>query len=107
MYHGSINDASAIARGGLDPARTPTWVSRDIRAARDAISPQRVDAQRDPGIIESRIPRAEYEKVLAPSERPYSGFEGRLGPTSEIVLRTQEQIALFNKYIVRLFGGGQ
>jgi hypothetical protein len=106
VYHGSINEATAVARGGLDPGRTPTWVSRDIRAAQDAISPRRVDPMRDPGIIESRVPRDEFDKVLAPSERPYTGFEGRLGPTSEIVLRTLEQIELLNKYIVGLIRGG-
>jgi RHS repeat-associated protein len=100
IYHGSINDATTIAREGLDPTRTPTWATRDLAAAQDAIGPGRVDMMRDPGIIESRVPRSEFERLLAPNERAYSGFNSRLPGSSEIVLRTPEQVDLFNRYIV-------
>jgi len=102
VFHGSINDATSIARNGLDPGLTPTWVTRDLSAARNAIGPARsaVEPLRDPGVIESRIPSAEFEKLLAPSERPYSGFLGGVPGSSEIVLRTPEQIDVFNRYIV-------
>jgi len=101
VFHGSINDATSIARNGLDPGLTPTWVTRDLAAARNAIGPARsaVEQLQDPGIIESRIPTAEFEKYLAPSERPYGGFLGGVPGSSEIVLRTPEQIGVFNRYI--------
>lgn len=53
---------------------------------------------RDPGLIESRIPRADFDRVLAPAERPYSGF-GTANST-EIPIRTPEGIDLFNRHIV-------
>jgi hypothetical protein len=59
---------------------------------------------RDPGIIESRIPTSDFDKLLAPSERAYGGFNGALGRSSEIVLRTPEQIELFNRHILGLLG---
>ena len=52
------------------------------------------------GVIEAQIPKAEFEAVLAPSERSYSGFNSALLDSSEIVVRTPEQAALFNQYIV-------
>jgi RHS repeat-associated protein len=104
VYHGSINDASAIRAQGLDPTKAPAWASRDLSAAKEAIGPNRYEVQmgaaKDPGIVESRVPRAEFERVMRPHERPYSGFSGGLS-TTEIVLRTVELIALFNKYIVK------
>lgn len=101
MYHGSINDASQIRADGLDAARLPTWITRDFAAARNAIDPHiRVDRIGDAGIIEAQIPKAEFEAVLAPSERSYSGFNSALLDSSEIVVRTPEQAALFNQYIV-------
>jgi hypothetical protein len=59
-----------------------------------------VDEVRDPGILESRIPKSEFERLLAPSERSYSGFNGAVPGSSEIVLRTPEQVELFNTYLV-------
>jgi len=100
VFHGSISDATAIAEDGLDAARTPTWVTRDLEAAQDAIGPGRVDPMTDPGIIESRIPASEFDRLLAPGERPYSGFNNGLPGSSEIVLRNSEQIDLFNLYRV-------
>ncbi len=101
IFHASINDATAIAEGGLDAERTPTWATRDIRAAQDALGPNRIDPMRDPGIIESRVPKSVFERVLQPSERPYSGFNSALPGSSEIVLRTPEQVGVFNQYRVQ------
>lgn len=102
MYHGSINDASLIRVSGLDAARLPTWITRDFAAARNAIDPRvRADRITDTGIIEARIPRAEFEAVLAANERAYSGFNSALPGSSEIVVRTPEQAALFNRHIIR------
>ena len=101
VYHGSINDASEIRVNGLDAARLPTWITRDFAAARNAIDPRiRVDRIADAGIIEAQIPKAEFEAVLAPSERSYSGFNSVLPGSSEIVVRTPEQVSLFNRHIV-------
>jgi RHS repeat-associated protein len=102
VFHGSINDSSAILKGGLDSSRGATFVSRDVEAARDAIGPNNVQFPgRDPGIIESRIPRSDFERVLATNERPYQGFFPYELDSSEIVLREQEAFDLFNRYIVR------
>ncbi len=102
VYHGSINDAARIQAFGLDLSRLPTWVTRDLAAAQNAINLAiRVGRGRDLGIIEARIPKADFDAVLASSERLYSGFNGALSGSSEIVLRTPEQAALFNQHIVR------
>jgi hypothetical protein len=101
VYHGSINDATQIRASGLDAARLPTWITHDFAAARNAINPNiRAERLRDPGIIEARVPQSEFNVVLAPSERAYSGFNSALPGSSEIVIRTPEQAALFNRYIV-------
>ena len=102
VYHGSISDASMIRLTGLDPRRLPAWVTRDFAAARNAIDPLvRADRVTDSGIIEAQIPKADFDAVLAFSERFYSGFNSNLPGSSEIVLRTPEQVALFNQHIVR------
>lgn len=102
VYHGSINHATQIQTFGLDPSRLPTWVMRDHAAAQNAINLAiRADRGQDLGIIEARIPKADFNAVLASSERLYSGFNGALPSSSEIVLRTPEQAALFNRHIVR------
>jgi len=80
----------------------PSWITRDLAAVRNAIDPHiRVDRVSDSGIIESRIPGAEFEAVLEQNERSYSGFNSTLPSSSEIVVRTPEQAMLFNRYIVR------
>lgn len=102
VYHGSINDATHIQAFGLDPSRLPTWVTRDLAAARNAINLTiRADRGQDLGIIEAGVPKADFDAVLASSERPYPGFNATLTGSSEIVLRTPEQAALFNQHIVR------
>ncbi len=102
VYHGSINDAFHIRANGLDPLRLPTWITRDFAAARNAIDPRlRVDRITDTGVIEALIPKAEFEVVLAPNERNYAGFNSVLPRSSEIVLRTHEQVALFNLHLVK------
>lgn len=105
IFHGSINDASRIRVQGFDPSRGTAFVSRDFDAARNAIGPSRYEVSqglaRDPGLIESRIPIADFNRVLSPLERPYGGFFGSNLNSSEIPLRTQEAIELFNRNIVK------
>ncbi len=102
VYHGSINDASQIRANGLDALRLPAWITRDFAAARNAIDPRiRADRITDTAVIEALIPKAEFEALLAPNEREYSGFNSVLPGSSEIVVRTPEQAALFNRHIVR------
>jgi hypothetical protein len=101
VFHGSIDNGPTILRSGLDPARAPTFVSRDLAAARNALTHH---PNATPGlgtIIESRIPAEKFEQLLAPVERPYSGFYPYGLNSSEITLRTPEQIQLFNNHIVR------
>ena len=77
-------------------------VTTDPAAAADAIgaAPAAVEGGfSDPGIIESQIPRSEFERVMGAS-RPYSGFHGSGLNSSELVLRLQEQFDLFDRYIV-------
>ena len=102
VYHGSINDTSRIRALGLDVSRLPIWITRDFAMAQNAIDPFiRADRITDSGIIEAQIPKAEFETVLAVSERMYSGFSGILPGSSEIVLRMPAQAALFNRHIVK------
>ncbi len=97
VYHGSISDASSILAFSLSITQLPTWIARDIAAARNAIDPRvRADRLTDAGIIEALVPRDEFDRVLASSERAYFGFNSILPGSSEIVLRTPEQAALFN-----------
>jgi hypothetical protein len=101
VYHGSIKSGPSILETGLDPARAPTFVSRDLAAAEDALL-RHPDAV--PGLgqtIESRIPRSLFDLHLAPLERPYSGFYPYLLDSTEITLRTPEHVNLFNQFIVR------
>jgi len=104
VFHGSINDASNIRANGLDPSRGTAFVSRDIDAARNAIGPFRYEVSQgmaaDPGIIESRIPMSSFERHFAPFERNYSGFSGGRINSTEIPLRTPDQMLLFNRHIV-------
>jgi RHS repeat-associated protein len=99
VYHGSINNGEQILAKGLEPTRAPTFVSRDLAAAQDALV-NHPDAVPGMGtIIESRIPESQFNAVLAPLERPYSGFYPYELQSTEITLRTPEQINLFNQYI--------
>ena len=107
LYHGTINDFTQIRANGLDPSRAPTWVTRDLSVARNAISINRYDVSqglaRDPGIVTSMVPRKLYDQHFAPFENPhgtYTGFGGGLA-SSEIILRTQIQFQIFNNFIVR------
>ncbi len=102
VYHRSINDATSIRALGLNPLRLPTWITRDLAAVQNAINLAiRVGRGQDLGIIEARIPKADFEALLAPNERTYPGFNGTLPGSSEIVLRTPQRALLFNFYIVR------
>jgi hypothetical protein len=104
VYHGSINEATQIQAHGFDSNRCPSFISRDINAARNAIGPNRYEVSQglahDLGIIESRIPKGQFQRLLQPNERIYHGFGGRLVST-EIPLRTPEEINLFNTFIVK------
>lgn len=104
LYHGSINDATQIRATGLDPSKGSTFVSRDLAAAANAISPARYEVSQglatDPGIISSRIPTSLFNQHFVLHERPYSGFGGRITST-EIVMRTPQQFQIFNANIVR------
>lgn len=107
VFHGSISDASKIRTHGLDPARTPTWITTNRKAAENAIGPQRALGPReglDRGIIESRIPRKEFEVLqqngqISP-ERTWPGFgSGQTLP--ENVLRGPDAIDAFNRGIIK------
>jgi|GEM_PF-731154 len=101
VFHGSISNGANILEHGLDAARAPTFVSRDLAAAQNALT-SHPDAIPGLGtIIESRIPASQFQSVLAPLERPYSGFFPYGLQSTEITLRTGEQIQLFNNFIVR------
>jgi len=101
IYHGSINNGTAILRSGLDPSRGTTFVTRDRAAAADALA-NHYDAVRGAGtIIESRIPAALFDRVLAPLEFAYKGFYPYAIRSTEIGLRTSEEFQLWNRYIVK------
>ena len=102
VYHGSINNATEIRAYGLNVSRLPTWLTRDLAAAQNAIDPRvRADHLLNPAVIEARIPKEDFEFVLAPNERSYSGFNRLLTGSSEIVIRNEAQATLFNQYIIR------
>jgi hypothetical protein len=101
VFHGSIRNGAEILEKGLDPARAPTFVSRDLAAAQDALL-NHPDAVRGLGeIVESRIPASQFSELMAPFERPYGGFYPYGLQSTEIPLRSAEQIHLFNDFIVR------
>jgi RHS repeat-associated protein len=101
VYHGSINNGANILQKGLDPSRTPTFVTRDLAAAQNALA-NHPDAVSGAGkIIESQIPVSQFQSVLLPSERAYTGFYPYGLQSTEIVLRTALQIQLFNQFMVK------
>lgn len=103
VYHGSFN-ASAVRSGGLRLDNGTQYVSRDINAARDAINPNRPEylVAADPGVVESKVPKDQFNALMLPAERPYRGFYPyRIGNSTEILLKTSIQIQLFNNHIVR------
>ena len=80
---------------------TPTWVSRDLAASRNALDGVlRPDSMPDPGIIESKVPAEVFEKLFAAAERPYEGFVNALPGSSEVIIRSAEQVEAFNQYMV-------
>jgi RHS repeat-associated protein len=108
IYHGSINDYTRIMSGGLNPLKG-AYATRDINAARNAVSVFRYEITQgiatDTGIIESSVPYSEYDRVLRPAEKAYEyGWGSEYGvklDSTQIIMDTPEQIATFNKYIVR------
>ena len=101
VYHASVNNLAQILEKGLDPNRLPVFVSRDIAAAEDALAHHLDVVEELAGIVESRIPSADFQAILAPLERTYRGFYPYLLKSTEILLRTVEQVELFNRHIVR------
>jgi|GEM_PF-6639058 len=108
VYHGSINNFKWIKGAGLNPFKR-AYVSRDLEAAYNAISPLRYEVSQgiaaDMGIIESRIPKSLFDKYLAGSEKAYeAGFGAHYGVklnSTQIILDTAEKVEVFNKYIVK------
>jgi RHS repeat-associated protein len=101
VFHGSIDNAQGIVEDGLSPGRV-TNASRDFAAAQDAVSANRVDFV-DPnrwGIVESRIPLSDFNRVFAPLERQYQGFYPSTLDSSEILMN-DEAISIFNQNIVK------
>lgn len=109
LYRGSINHYSDIMKNGLDPSRGRVFVTRDIKAAENAIGPYRYEVSQgsaaDTGIVHSRIPKPLFEEYFAPWERPYPyGFGAGQGiklDSTEIPLELPEQFEIFNKHIVK------
>jgi hypothetical protein len=107
LHHGSVSNYSNIMTSGLDPNRTPTWVTTQLQAAQNAIGSGRVLSPGegvDMGIITSNVSRSAFE-ALQPNGvsllREWPGF-GDVGETfSEFVLRSPEAIELFNSGICR------
>ena len=105
LYHGSIDDYNNIQKNGLDPDRGTAFVTRDLFAAKNAISSDRYDVAmgraKDPGIIMSKISRKNFNIYFLPYERMYSGFNSSLLPTTEIPLRSAQQMEIFNRGIIK------
>jgi RHS repeat-associated protein len=108
LYHGSVDGYSEIMANGLDPARTPTWVTTDLESAQNAIGPDRVLSPgqgADTGIITSQVSRSQFQALQQAGEisglRNWPGFGGgaNLG-LSEYVLRGPNAVQLFNSGIV-------
>lgn len=111
LHHGSRDNFSRILRDGLATDRGTTWASRDLAAARDAIDNGYDGAGPDSGVVTSRIPKGELDKLRAAQQRAdlgadyfedpnYPGFSRNLS-SSEFVMRSNAMIELFNRYIVR------
>lgn len=101
VFHGSIDNGAAILRSGLDAARAPTFVTRDLSAATNALAHHPNAIPGAGTIIESRIPASLFQQTLAPLERPYSGFYPYGLNSTEITLRSSGHIELFNRFIVK------
>ncbi len=97
LYHGSAGPGT----GRLDPHRLPVNVTRDLRAAQNALEyhPDRV-----PGagfIIHSSVPKSLFDRWFLPFERPYPGFYPYIpGGSTEVPLNDPMQVFIFNSGIV-------
>jgi hypothetical protein len=93
LYHRSANVAE-VERGLRTDHHRPTWVTPDLPVA-FGFSGGSLITDRNVGILESRIPVAEYSAAF--DELPYP----ELGPRYvEVTLRRREQFALFNAHLV-------
>jgi hypothetical protein len=101
VYHGSVDNYKDILSGGLDPARLPTWVSRDEAAAQDAIDNSLDTDPNNSGVVESDIPSTLFQIEFAPFEIPYTGFYPYKLNSTQIVLSSPAQVLTFNANIVR------
>jgi len=67
FYHGSIHNATRIWNQGFDPNRGTVYISRDKKAAEDAVSNNRYEIEegiaRDVGIIEGEMPTEIWNKL--------------------------------------------
>ena len=106
LYHGSIDNYSAIMAKGLDVARTPTWITTDFAAAQNAIGAGRVLSAGqgvDVGIVQSVVPRAAFQAMQRSGGisalRSWPGFGGSR-TFGEFVLRNPDAVRLFNTGIV-------
>ena len=107
LYHGSVDNYSSIVADGLDPAKTPTWVTTDPEAAANAIGPDRVLSPGqggDTGVVTSVVPAGQFQALQEAggrsAERSWPGFGGGAN-FSEVVLRSEEAVEMFNSGIVR------
>lgn len=110
VYHGSINHSTTIHANGLSTGKgSATYVTTDIRAARNAVSNDRYDVSsggaKDIGIVVARIPKSQFDEVFGAclNPTPYKGFNSALAgkPSNEYRLG-DEQIEVFNKHIIKL-----
>ncbi len=117
VYHGSMHGSTKIKRDGLLlNHKGTTNISRDKDAAFDAIGDSRPEfgylkdgkivkrKMKDRGVIESKIPKDDFEKVFRELEEGgYKGFSRKLD-TTEIKIKgpnKENAIELFNKNIVK------
>lgn len=67
FYHGSIHDATSIRNQGFAPNKGPVYISRDKKAAEDAIGNNRYEIReeiaRDVGIIKGEMPTEIWNRL--------------------------------------------
>lgn len=83
---------------GLFVTKGTAFVSRDINAAKDALT-NKIGSSGCGSIVVSNIPK-DLAEILIKNERPYDGFYPyNIKGSSEIPLRTEEEQEIFNRYI--------
>ena len=94
---------SKFPEGKLDPNYDGAfYTSEDPKAAADAIKHHSgFDQAPNPGIVKSKIPKAEFDALVESGDikiRKYKGFSGQLD-TEEIMFITPKAKATFSKYM--------